>query len=60
MGSIPIVTDSYFARRFKELGIPIYIIDDWSQFKNLHLTSELYKTIWNNFDINHLNIKLFL
>jgi len=60
MGSIPIVTDSYFARRFKELGVPIYIIDDWNQFQHLHLTPKLYNVVWNNFDINNLKIGLFI
>jgi len=60
MGSIPIVTDSCFARRFKELGIPIYIIDDWNQFKYLHLSPKLHKVIWNNFDIKNLNMELFI
>ena len=60
MGSIPIVTDSYFARRFKQLGIPIYIIDDWNQFSSLNLSTELYYAIWNNFDIKELNLEMFL
>ena len=60
MGSIPIVTDSYFARRFKQLGIPIYIIDDWNQFKYLHLTPERYDAVWNDFDINTLGLGLFI
>lgn len=55
MGSIPIVTDSYFARKFKEYGIPLLIINDWSEYKTLQLDEDTYNTIWNNFDISQLN-----
>lgn len=59
MGSVPIVTNSYFARKFQSLGIPLIILNDWSEFKNLNLTKELYKDIWKNFNINNLDVRLF-
>ena len=59
MKSIPIVTRWHGAEKFKEMGIPIIIIDDWSELKNLDLTVDLYKKVWGNFDIKTLNFNLF-
>ena len=59
MGSIPIVTNSFFARRFKELGVPLIIINDWSEYKNLELSKELFEDTWKDFNINNLS-NLFL
>jgi hypothetical protein len=55
MGSIPIVTNSYFARRFKEIGVPLTIINDWSEYKNLELSKELFEDTWKDFNINNLS-----
>lgn len=59
MKSIPIVTRWYGVEKFKELGIPIVIIDDWCEFKDLDLSEENYKKIWNNFDSKNINFNLF-
>ena len=59
MKSIPIVTRWYGLEEFKKLGIPILIIDDWSDFKDLDLTPELYAKIWGNFDPKSINFELF-
>lgn len=59
MESVPIVTRWHGAEKFKEMGIPIIIIDDWSELKNLDLTVDLYKKVWGNFDIKTLNFNLF-
>jgi hypothetical protein len=53
--SIPIVTDSFFARKFRDMDIPILVIDDWREFKNLKLSESLYNHIWKNFDIKTLS-----
>lgn len=59
MKSIPIVTRWHGAEKFKDLGIPIIIIDDWSQFKDLNLSSSLYEKIWGDFDPFSLNFDFF-
>ena len=59
MKSVPIVTKWYGVEKFKELGIPILIIDDWSDFKDLDLSPELYEKIWGDFDPNSINFELF-
>tara|TARA_Y100000004_G_scaffold188067_1_gene241695 strand:- start:2140 stop:2985 length:846 start_codon:yes stop_codon:yes gene_type:complete len=60
MSSIPIVTKWHGAERFKEMGIPILIIDKWSDFKNLKLTKNLYDDIWGDFDPTSLEFSTFI
>lgn len=55
MKSIPIVTRWRGVEKFKEMGIPLLIIDDWSEFKDLKLSSELYNNLWGNFDLKKIN-----
>ena len=59
MKSVPIVTRWHGVEKFKEMGIPLLIIDDWSEFKNLDLSNSLYEDIWRDFDINSLTFNLF-
>jgi hypothetical protein len=37
------------------MDIPILVIDDWREFKNLKLSESLYNHIWKNFDIKTLS-----
>ena len=46
MKSIPIVTRWHGVEKFKEMGIPMIIIDDWSEFKDLNLSEDLYNSVW--------------
>tara|TARA_R100000995_G_scaffold81285_1_gene53964 strand:+ start:331 stop:1179 length:849 start_codon:yes stop_codon:yes gene_type:complete len=59
MRSIPIVTNSYFATTFQNLGIPIFTIDDWRDFNHLNLTEKLYDETWGDFDPSSLDFSLF-
>ena len=59
MKSVPIVTRWHGVEKFKQMGIPLLIIDDWSEFKNLDLSSSLYDDTWKDFDINTLTFNLF-
>lgn len=54
MRSIPIVTKSVMSIKFKEMGIPMIVIDDWSNFHELELTQLTYQCLWNNFDPTQL------
>ena len=49
--TIPIVTRSIFTEKLKELGLPIIILNDWSDFNDLNLSEALYKDTWKDFDI---------
>ena len=55
MKSIPIVTRWHGVEEFKKLGIPILIIDDWSEFKHLKLSKNLYNSLWGDFDLHKIN-----
>lgn len=60
MKSVPIVTRWSGVETFKKLGIPILIIDDWKEFKDLDLSEQLYADIWQDFDPSSLDLKTFL
>jgi hypothetical protein len=59
MKSIPIVKRWHGAERFKELGIPMLIVDNWSEFKDLDLCEDLYLSLWGEFKPSFLNFDLF-
>lgn len=52
--SVPIVTESINIKYYKDL--PIYVLNDWSDFKINNLNENFYKDIWGDFDIEKLNI----
>ena len=52
--TIPIVTESINVNQYPDY--PFLIIKDWSEFKNLELTIELYNKIWNNFEVEKLHL----
>lgn len=56
--SIPIVTNSINIKFYDDL--PIYVIDDWSDFKLEDFNVDIYEKIWNNFKIEKLNIKKYI
>jgi len=59
MKSIPIVTRWYGVEKFKEMGIPILIIDDWSELKDLDLSPNLYEKTWGDFNPSSLDFNFF-
>ena len=59
MRAIPIVTDSFFARRFRQMGVPILIINDWNEFESLELSEDLYNEMWSGFDPSILTFDFF-
>jgi hypothetical protein len=58
MGCIPVVTKSKVVTEHKDM--PIIILEDWSQFKEIEFTKELYYKIWNNFNIGDLHMDNYL
>ena len=59
MKSVPIVQRWHGVEKFKELGIPLLIINDWSEFKDLDLCKNLYEDTWGDFNPSDLTFKLF-
>ena len=59
MKSVPIVTRWHGVEKFQKLGIPMLIIDNWSDFKNLNLSEDLYNELWQDFDVKSLDFNLF-
>ena len=59
MKSIPIVTRWHGVEEFKKLGIPILIIDDWSELKNLKLSEDLYNNLWGDFKPSLIDFNFF-
>ena len=59
MRSIPIVTRWFGVEKFKSLGIPMIILDDWSEFKDLDLCKDRYLSLWKDFKTSSLNFELF-
>ena len=53
--TVPIVTHSVFTEKLKDLGLPVVILKDWHDFKNLNLTKELYDSTISDFDWSSLN-----
>ena len=56
--SIPVVTKSINLKFYEDL--PFLVIDDWSRFKELELTPELYHKIWANFNPDELLFNNFI
>lgn len=48
--SIPVVSQGINANYFKEKGIPLLVVGEWGELKNIELCPELYKKIWKEFD----------
>ena len=59
MKSVPIVTRWHGVEIFKKLGIPILIIDDWSDLKDLDSSPDLYNKLWKDFEPSSLNFEFF-
>ena len=60
MKSIPIVIKTTMSSRFKVMGIPMLILNDWSEYKDLELSGSLYQKTWNNFKPEEMDFKYFI
>lgn len=56
--TIPIVTRSIVTEAHKDM--PIIILDDWSDFKKINFTKELYHEKWNNFKVEDLHMDNYM
>lgn len=50
IGTVPIVKDSVMTRKFFEMGVPLFIIKDWSEVQNLSKYELIakYDVIWQH------------
>lgn len=53
--TVPIVTRSVFTTLLEKKSLPLLIIDDWSDFKNLDLNMDLYKKLTDSFEWASVN-----
>ena len=60
MKTIPIVTASPLTHYLWSLKLPLIIIKDWSDYKNLELTETLYEETWGDFDPKELSWDFFI
>lgn len=60
MCSVPIITDSPFARQLKKIGIPLVILNDWDDFKELDLSRQFFQDTWKDFDTDRMGFDLFV
>lgn len=56
--TIPIVTKSLVTEHHKDM--PIIIIDDWSEFKHINFSENLYNLIWNNFNVGDIHMDNYI
>lgn len=60
MRSIPIVIKTPMSEAFKAMDIPLVLLDDWADYKNLDLSSTLYNNIWGKFDCRSFGFDKFI
>lgn len=58
LGVIPIVKNNVMTRKFKDMGIPLLIIDDWSEI--LKFDEEFLIKKYNDFMVDFENKKIFI
>ncbi len=56
IGTVPIVKDSVMSRKFVEMGVPLFIIKDWSELQNLSKYELIakYDVLWQHARIETL------
>jgi hypothetical protein len=59
--TIPIVKKSILTWKFYQMNIPLILIDDWEELKNIKLDIDLYQSIMEqtNFETTNININYF-
>lgn len=60
VGCIPIVIENLYVQAYRNASFPLLVLKDWAELQNTSLNEELYKAIWNNFDINNLLVIPYL
>lgn len=58
VGTVPVVTRSVVTEHHRDL--PIVVLDDWSQFRSLDFSPELYRRTWADWDPDELLLERYL
>ena len=58
--TIPVVKESTLTRNFKKKELPLILIKDWEEIRDIKFTPQLYNTLISNFNPNNLNINYFI
>jgi hypothetical protein len=58
LGTVPIVTRSLLTEHHRDL--PLVVLDDWSEFRSLELSPELYASIRRDWDPERLRLDRYL
>jgi len=58
--TIPIVKKSILTWRFQQMDLPLIIISDWNEIKNLKLNIDLYQHIISKNNLKQLNLNFFI
>jgi hypothetical protein len=56
--SIPIVTRSAVTGRHRD--VPMIVLDDWSEFRTIAFTEQLYREVWADFDVASLHTRNYI
>lgn len=57
--TIPIVLDCPNIRFYRD-QLPMVVLNSWAQFKNLELSEDMYKKIWDDFDPSVLTVDFYM
>ncbi len=56
--TIPVVTRSVLAEHYRDF--PIVVLDDWSQFKTIQFTPDLYRSLWQDWSVDEISLEGYL
>ena len=59
LGTIPVVTSNLMIEEHRKL-CPMVVLEDWSQFRQIRFSPQLYQQIWGNFDVSRLYLDNYL
>lgn len=58
LGTVPVVTRSLLTDQHPDL--PLIVLDDWSDFRSLELTRELYERTWDGWTSDEIRLERYL
>lgn len=59
MRTIPVVTSNLIIEEHRKL-CPMVVLEDWSQFRQIRFSPELYHQVWGDFDVSRLYLDNYL
>jgi hypothetical protein len=58
VGTIPVVTRSLVTDHHRD--VPLVVLDDWSQFRSIEFTPELYRSTWGDWSPDAIRLDRYL